>query len=69
MPKYVKATDASARTLALYNIVATANEGETKNDTVPAVPAVPSVEPGPEHSVSSVEPGQEHSVSSAEPGA
>jgi asparagine synthase (glutamine-hydrolysing) len=35
MPKYVKATDASARTLALYNNVATANEAETKNDTDP----------------------------------
>jgi asparagine synthase (glutamine-hydrolysing) len=39
MPKYVKATDASARTLALYNKV----EAETKNDTVPAVPGA---EPG-----------------------
>jgi asparagine synthase (glutamine-hydrolysing) len=55
MPKYVKATDASARTLALYNKVETANEAETKNaaepGTVPgtqagaepAVPAVPAV--------------------------
>ena len=58
MPKYVKATDASARTLALYNVV----EAETKNDTVPSaepgtVPVVPSAEPGTEHAVSSAEPG------------
>ena len=56
MPKYVKATDASARTLALYNKV----EAETKNETEPgtenAVPAIPSADPGPEHSVSSAEP-------------
>lgn len=45
MPKYVKATDASARTLALYNKV----EAETKNETEPgtenAVPAIPSADP------------------------